>query len=354
MKKSRRSLWIAGAAIGTAVVLGIGATTFVLFVNAQRVSRPEAIVSSYLTDVQHGRIEAAMRMEGRTPAKDDILLTDKAYAKVTERLSSFRITALHSLSDTRTRVDVLTRVGDQDGESSFTLVRGPWTAAALFGLYSWRLERSELSTVDVQVGAPGEFAAHIAGTGFDWSGHGGPKTYQAFPGSYSLEVTTDSRWFTVPGADTTVSGFGQRRTLTALGTLSAQGLAAAESAAMASLGPCLAQGGGPTGCSFETDDPASSGEVWSNASWTLLSPPVVNVATTWSLDCRPSSPDGTAGCWSVTTAKKGTADFHADYHVAATGERGTIYLPRPADVAIEGSVADFGDAGATFQSISWQ
>ena len=154
----RRPLWIALVAGGTALLLALGVTSFVLMLQAKAAADPARLVSAYLTQVRDGHIEAAMRMEGRKPDASEPLLTDAVYAKATERLSAFRILRVRTSGD-RALVDVQTTAGGASARSSLELASEGWTPGALLGVVAWRLKPVELSMIDLHVGAPGSIAA---------------------------------------------------------------------------------------------------------------------------------------------------------------------------------------------------
>lgn len=346
---SRRPLWIAVIAVGTALVLGLGATTLALYFTARDAARPEALVSRYLTHVQHGEIEAAMKLEGRKPDATQVLLTDAAYAKVSQQLSSFRIERVRSVGENQLRVDVQTVAGGKTGAASFTVAHGDDGPVGWLGVHAWRLKPVSLSTVTVAVGTHDAVDATIGGATLHWDGK--VRRLLAFPGRYSLTVPGGNAWYSVTGADAAVTGFGQSADLRASSTLTPAGVEAATAATNAWVNTCLAGGAQPQGCSFGLDSGQPDDETWTNVRWELTAPPAVAFGA-WDFDCTQGT-ILTAGCWPVTTTTSGSADFHADYRVAANGETGEIYSTTPGEVEVQGSILTIGPAGATFQSISW-
>ena len=344
----RRPLWIALVAGGTALLLALGVTSFVLMLQAKAAADPARLVSAYLAQVRDGHIEAAMRMEGRKPDASEPLLTDAVYAKATERLSDFRILHVRTSGD-RALVDVQTTAGGASARSSLELASEGWTPGALLGVVAWRLKPVELSMIDLHVGAPGSIAATVAGAKVDPARH---PALLAFPGRYALDVPAASPFFTVKGASVAVAGFQQREELKTSAELTQKGKDAAVAAANAWVQACMQGGPKPTGCSFGLTDGATDGEVWTNQKWTLSTQPQVTVLP-WSDGCGlPGQRDGT-GCWPVKTASAGAADFSADYSIPATGETGTITSTAPIEVDIEGGVTGFRADGAFFISVLW-
>ncbi|WP_348789594.1 hypothetical protein [Leifsonia sp. NPDC080035] len=345
----RRPLWIALVAGGMALLLALGVTSFVLMLQAKAAADPARIVTAYLGQVRAGHVEAAMRMEGRKTDPNEVLLTDAAYAKATERLSGFRVVRVRTNGD-RAVVDVQTTAGGHTAHSSLSLKSGGWTPAALFGIVAWRLQPAELSMIDVHVGAPGSITATIAGAKVEAARH---PALLAFPGRYAIEVPGGSPWFTVKGSSVAITGFQQREELTATAELTQKGADAAVAAANAWVQSCMQGGPKPSGCSFGLTDGATDGEVWTNQKWTLATAPKVTVSA-WSDQCGlPGQRDGT-GCWPVKTASAGAADFSADYSIPATGETGTITSTGSIEVDVEGGITGFQDAGAFFISVQWR
>ncbi|GIT78408.1 hypothetical protein LLS1_00770 [Leifsonia sp. LS1] len=347
--RSRKPLWIAVIAIGTVLVLGLGATTLVLYFTARDAARPEALVSRYLSHVQHGQIEAAMKLEGRKADPAQVLLTDAAYAKVSQQLSSFRIERVRPVASDRVRVDAQTVAGGAKEAVSFTLTHGDDGPVGWLGVHAWKLQPVALSTVTVAVGTHDAVDVTIAGAKLHWDGK--VRQLLAFPGRYALAAPAAGAWYSIAGADATVTGFGQGVNLRASSTLTPAGVDAATAATNAWVNACLAGGPQPKGCSFGLDSGQPDGETWTNVRWEMTAAPAVTFSA-WDFDCAQGT-ILTAGCWPVTTSTKGSADFHADYRVAASGETGEIYSTTPGDIDVQGSILSIGPAGAEFQSITW-
>ena len=345
----RRRWWIALLAGGVAVLLGIGVTAFVLVVQARQASRPEAIVAHYLTLVERGRIQDAMRMEGRVVAKKEVLLTDAVYARAKEKLSGFRILGVDRVDANRVRVDAETRAGSHTERAAFTLQRHGWTLGELVGVTAWQLRPAPLGRVHVQVGAPEAVPVTVAGE--DLRDPLAPHDFAAFPGRYTVAATVDTPWFTIPAGEAVVPGFDTRGSATPSAELTEKGRAAALAAADSWVQTCLRGGPQPQGCSFGLEAGAPEGEQWTDPRWTLVASPALTVSA-WSFNC-----DGSAevwGCWPVATASAGSAEFSAGYSKPATGESGTITMTEPVEVNVEGAITGFSDAGATFTSIHWK
>ena len=347
----RRPLWIGLTAAGVALALGAGITTFVLFLQVKAEARPEAIVAAYLDHVQRGEIEAAMRMEGRNPGENDILLSDDAYANVTDRLSGFRIEKVRAVGAEEVTVDVETKAAGTTSSGTFTLERVKGNPAELLGITAWHLQPVTLTRIQVQIGAPGVMQAAVAGVTLPEPDD--LPTLSAFPGRYTLTVTSESPWFTIADTDTSVTGFWQHVELSTAAELTAKGDEAAKAATDLWLNGCMAGGPQPPGCSFSLTAGAPEGEVWTNSHWNLVNPPRITIAP-WDFACRAPEVDTSSGCWPVSTTTSGVAEFHADFVVPATGDSGTITTESPIEVDIEGAITGFGDAGGSFSSIVWE
>ncbi|MFF1632256.1 hypothetical protein [Leifsonia sp. NPDC058248] len=352
MTRSRTPLWIAIGAFVTALCLGVGATAVVLVLQTRASSQPEAVVSAYLGAVKRGDVETAVQLEHRSKRAADVLLTNRAYANATDRMTGFRILDVTTTGSTAT-VDAEVLQGSGRSQTAFTLTKGAWTPLSPLGIDVWTLRPAALSTVAVTIGAPGRVDATIAGVPLGWKG--AVLQLNAFPGTYALEATTKAAWFTLPGSSVTVAGFGDQTLLRTGGQLTARGMGAATAAANAWVDKCVADPDPkPQNCSFGLDVGAPAGEVWTDPAWTLRTRPTLTVGA-WDFDCRLGTQAGVsaAGCWPVTTATPGTVTFHADYAIAASGEHGDIETTSPIDVHVQGSISSFTDAGALYQSITW-
>jgi hypothetical protein len=350
--KSWSRAGIVSAVVGFAFIVVFGTVSVLAYLHAQAVSRPGFVVSTYLTDVEHGHIEAAMKLDHHVARTEDVLLTDAAYAKVTDRVSGFQ---LLKASVTRSGARVEASVVQKSGTSTatFQLVRGAWTPLALLGFEHWKLQPATMSTVTVTLGAPGRIAATVAGTDVKWKGS--ILKLDAFPGRYPLAVSEDSPCFTLAGTKTTVEGFDDHRELKTAAQLTPKGTAAIVTAANASLDECVASTVvAPIGCSFGLNNGPPAGETWTNVSWTLVTRPQLRVGA-WDFSCRGpmQASVSVGGCWPVTTTTPGAVTFHADYLIGATGENGDIVTAAPIAAIVEGEGTSFTDSAALFFSVRW-
>lgn len=329
--------------IGTTLALGIAALA------AQ--SRPDRIVTTYLSDVQHGRIEAAQRINHQRHLVDEPLLTDKAYAGATDRVTGFRVlgTSVSSAS-ARVRASIVQQSGTT--VTSFVLHRGAGSPLGFLGIDKWVLRSTDLSAITVVLGAPGRISATVAGVDLGWKGV--KMTLHAFPGDYPLKVADTGPFFTLPGASVDARGFGGHETLKPAAQLTAQGTQAIITAGKTWLTACVHSSAlEPSGCSFHLIGAVPADEVWTDRGWTLVRPPTIRVSA-WDFSCHaPTQADfSVGGCWEVTSSPLGAVTFHADYRATA-GDSGRIRSdPIPAEV--RGIATSFTDGRAIFQSIDWQ
>lgn len=347
----RPRLWIAIAAFATALCLGLGITVMVMLVSAREASQPSAVVSAYLSHVQHGEISIALRMEGRAANPAEVLLTDKAYSHATDRMTGFRILRTRTTGAGST---VEARIQQKSGQTTatFQLARSE-SPISLLGVDSWKLRPVGLATVEVTMGAPGRVDATLSGVPLGWKG--AVKRIHAFPGTYALAITSQSPWFTLPSAVLPVAGFSGDDTFRVPATLTAKGRDAATAAAEAWFDDCVADPTfHPAQCSFSLSSGAAPGEVWTNPSWQVQSRPTIAIGY-WDFGCRvPTTADVSAGgCWPVTTSTPGEVTFHADYSIPATGETGAITSSGAIAAKVEGSISSFTDTGAMFTSVDW-
>lgn len=343
---------IAIGVFGLVVWFGIGVPATVGLIGLARQAAPDRIVAVYLSEVQHGRIEAAQRLSHQQRLADEPLLTDKAYAHATDRITGF--TVLDS-SVTGSTARVRASIAQPSGTTmtTFELDRGVWSPLSLLGIDRWRLESADLSTITTTLGAPGRISATIAGVDLGWKGV--TMVLHAFPGDYTLKVAGTGPFFTLPGGSTDVRGFGEHETLKPAAQLTESGTLAIVAAAKTWLSDCLRSTDlRPSGCSFHLNGAVPTGEVWTNRRWTLITSPMIRVSA-WDFACRsPMQASFSAGgCWDVTSSPAGAATFHADYR-DATGGSGAINSVAPITVEVQGMATSFTGGRALFRSVDWQ
>ncbi|WP_223693113.1 hypothetical protein [Leifsonia poae] len=353
MSKSRASLWIGVGAFLTALCLGVGVTALVLVLQAQAATAPATQVSAYLADVKNGDVEGAMKLDGTPSRSDEVLLTNKAYANVGDRITGYRILGTQTSGSTAT---VEAEITQKSGTSKagFTLVRGAGSPLGLAGIENWKLKPVTLNQASVTLGAPGRLDATVAGVPLGWKGV--MRELHVFPGQYELDVSTTSPWFTLDGTTFRVPGFGGTQKVQVAAALTQKGKDAAIAAGNAWLDACAASTvPQPSNCSFGLKNGPAAGETWTNGSWTVLTRPTLTLGE-WDFGCRTEyMMDGSAGgCWPLGSSTPGTVTFSANYSIAATGESGNLTTDSPLDAKVEGSVVGFTDTTAIFDSVGWK
>jgi hypothetical protein len=347
-----RTLRISAGILALAVCVGIAVGLVVMFAAARTVSTPGFVVTSYLNDVQHGDIDAAMKLDGHVQRTEDVLMSNKAYAKVTDRVTSSRLlstTVRHASA--HVRASVVQHSGTS--VATFELRRGAWTPLALLGFESWKLQPVPMTTITVTIGAPGRVAATVAGVDLKWKGS--ILTLDAFPGTYPLAISSTNAWFTLRDASTTVNGFGSHTDLKTPAVLTQKGSDAIRAAANTWLDTCAAKTVfQPSGCSFGLTRGPDAGQVWTNQTWTIATRPQLSISA-WDFNCHSitQADVSVGGCWRVTSPTPGTVTFHADYTTPATGDFGVITSLAPIAATVKGMATSFTGTGAIFQSIQW-
>ncbi|MDR6971491.1 hypothetical protein [Leifsonia shinshuensis] len=256
---------------GSLTALGVGAAAAVLATVAGAVmsvatigmaqDQPRALVARYLTALQHGRAEQAMRIAGIRHSAADILLTDAAYAKAGDRITSFTIARPVTRSG-RTTVAATVSLGDRTQHRTFAFER----TGGLPGVPLWRMRPVAADTVSFAVHAPDGLTYSIAGIRPKEQTPGAAVTLRALPGSYPVAFSSPSSEYRIWDADVASTPAGRTHTVTFSAQLSSDGDTAARAAVEAWLDACLASTStAPAGCPFvvdaATDDGAVVGDV---------------------------------------------------------------------------------------------
>ncbi|WIJ45136.1 hypothetical protein [Curtobacterium citreum] len=293
---------------------------------------PDRPVRAFLDDLTAGRVDDALSAAGIEHGKDDVLLTDAAYAKASGRVTGYRIAATDTAGDTA-RVRAYLKQGGRDVAATFTLDK----TGTDWGVFPvWDLEAPRLGQVQVAVSGPSGTAVRVADQKVATS-KDGIATLKALPGEYSIAVD-GGKWFTADAQRTTVSGFGGAGgsvPVTLQTTLTDAGQQAAKDAVDKWVDGCIASTEtAPPGCSFYAygEDPAYT---YTNQKWTLESRPVVAVS------------DWVSRGWLVSTTTNGRAKFTAD--ISNSAGTGTASAG-PMNVNASGYITGFTDQGATFVS----
>lgn len=326
----RRGALVGIIAGGAAVVLllATGVVGYALQSSSHSADRP---VRAFLDDLTAGHVDDALRLAGVDHDDEDVLLTDAAYAKASDRVTGYRIAATRTDGDTAT-VRAYLRQGGRDVASTFTLDR----TGTDWGVFPvWELEAPDLGRVQVSVRGPGGTPVEVAGQRVRTSDDG-IANLTALPGTY--DVTVDGgKWFTAERASARVPGFsGTGSVPVSLTTeLTDDGKQAAQQAVDRWVDGCIASTDpAPAGCSFYAygEDPAYT---YTNQKWTLEQRPEVTVGGWLSRG------------WTISTTTLGRATFTAD--ISGPDGVGTA-TAGPMNVNASGYVSGFSDDGATFES----
>ncbi|MDR6971492.1 hypothetical protein [Leifsonia shinshuensis] len=237
---------------------------------------PRSVVARYLTALEHGRAREAMALGGITAKSGDILLTDAAYRRATDRITSFTL-ARPTTRGGITTVDATVQQGDRPYHRTFRVVR----AGGLPFLPLWRLAPVTPDTVEVGVDGPTGLTFTVAGA----TPHAGASDVRlrALPGSYPVAVTSPDADYTVSGGVALSHPVGSTVTPTVFAAqLSDAGSADAQKAVDSWLDACLAtQDAAPVNCPFLVKDETVNGVRASDFRWTLDARPEVTVDTAW-------------------------------------------------------------------------
>ncbi|WP_175416057.1 hypothetical protein [Curtobacterium sp. SGAir0471] len=329
-RRMRRGALVGIIAGGAAVVLllATGVVGYAVQSSSHSADRP---VRAFLDDLTAGHVDDALRLAGVDHDDADVLLTDAAYAKATDRVTGYRIAATRTDGDTAT-VRAYLRQGGRDVASTFTLDR----TGTDWGVFPvWDLQAPDLGRVQVSVRGPGGTPVEVAGQRVRTSDDG-IANLTALPGSYAVTVD-GGKWFTAEGATARINGFdGISSAPVSMTTeLTDDGKQAAQQAVDRWVDGCIASTDpAPAGCSFYAygEDPAYT---YTNQKWTLEQRPEVTVGGWLSRG------------WTVSTTTLGRATFTAD--ISGPDGVGTAKAG-PMNVNASGYVSGFSGDGATFES----
>ena len=315
-----------GAAVVLLAVAGV--VGYSVGTSTHSADRP---VRAFLDDLSAGKVEDALKTAGVDHDKDDVLLTDAAYAKAKGRVTGYRIAATRDDGDTAT-VTAYLRQGGRDVSSTFTLDK----TGTDWGVFPvWELEAPKLGAVDVSVRGPAGAKVLVGGQGVTTS-KDGTATLTALPGTYDVAVD-GGKWYSADATTATVAGFGGTASSPVSMTtkLTAAGEQSAKDAVNAWVDGCIAStDAAPKGCSFYAYG-EDSAYTYTNQKRTLDTRPAVSVGG-W-----------LSNGWLVTTTTYGRATFTAD--ISGAGGVGTASAG-PMNVNASGYITGFTDAGATFRS----
>lgn len=273
-KSTRTALWLGAAVVVLATAAG--AVMSVATIGMAQ-DLPRTLVTRYLTALEHGKAEQAMRIAGIHRSAGDILLTDKAYAKATHRVTSF--TVGHPVTRSgRTTVEAVLTQGDQEQRRTFAFER----TGGLPGVPLWRMAKVAPDTVSFEVQAPDGMTYSIAGVRPEKQALRTIVSLRALPGSYPMSFTSPDDAYRIWDADVASSPSDRTKTIRFPAQLSSDGDTAARAAVDAWLDACLATTvPDPAGCPFVVDDTTDDGYTVSGVQWKLDHRPLVSVDTGW-------------------------------------------------------------------------
>lgn len=331
---SRRRTLLVGGAV---VLFALGVVAAVVVGRTAATHRPEAAAVAYLEAVQQGDVERAMALDGTEVGDDDVLLTNDAYAGVTDGVTGWDVSGSRVDGDSAVVVAVVQQGGEGGAvyDQQFALEK---EGTDLLFFDRWALTPVELGTLTVQVGAPDAAVVTAAGVEVPHAGaEGDTVELRAFPGSYPATLDGAGAYEAddVVGIATGASSTGSPATLVA--TLTDTGQAAARAAVDGWLAACVASTDlAPDGCSFQIiNEP--TGYTLSDQKWTLEAAPVYEIG------------DWTSEGWQVDATTEGSATFTSSLSDGAGGT-GTFNSVGAVRVPIQGVIPDVTAEGATFTS----
>jgi hypothetical protein len=332
-RRRRRALLIGGAAL----LFALGVVAAVVVGRTAATHLPQAAAVAYLQAVQQGDVEQAMALDGTEVGDGDVLLTNDAYAGVTDGVTGWRVTGSRVDGDTASVYAVVQQGGEAGAvyDQQFTLEK---EGTDLLFFDRWALTPVELGTLTVQVGAPDAAVVTAAGVEVPHAGaEGDTVDLRAFPGSYPATLDGAGAYEAddVVGIATGASSTGSPATLVA--SLTETGQAAARAAVDAWLAACVASTDlRPAGCSFQIlNEP--TGYTLSEQKWTLETTPVYEIG------------DWTGAGWQVDATTEGSAVFSSTVS-DGSGSTGTFNSVGAVRVPIQGVISDVTAEGATFAS----
>ncbi|GAA3581476.1 hypothetical protein GCM10022198_00790 [Klugiella xanthotipulae] len=293
---------------------------------------PEHAVESFLGDLTNGSVRDALAQANVTTTDDDILLTDKAYAAATDRITGYTVESSQTKGGTA-QVKVSLKQGKNSGTQTFQLKS---TGKEMLFFDVWEIDKLPLETIDItSIEVPEGGEGTIAGVSLADAIERG-ENLRALPGTYTVEIA-ENEWFTGDPASVSVTGF-QTDTVNSPAnelsfTLTDQGTQAINDAIDSYLNDCVKSTElQPLLCPFGAKK-ENEGYVYTNIVWTLNPRPVTAIEASGS------------GGWSISTTKKGAASATSDVSDPATGRSGTSST-NSISVAIMGSVRGFVDGKA--------
>ncbi|SEA55673.1 hypothetical protein SAMN04515680_0724 [Leifsonia sp. 21MFCrub1.1] len=337
-RSTRTALWVGVTAVVLATLAGAAMSVATIGM-AQEL--PRTLVARYLTALEHGKAEQAMRIAGIHRSAGDILLTDKVYAAATHRITSFTVGRPVTRSG-RTTVEAVLTQGDQEQRRTFAFER----TGGLPGVPLWRMAKVAPDTVSFEVQAPDGMTYSIAGIRPAKQALRTIVTLRALPGSYPMSFTSPNAAYRIWDADVASRPSGRPQTTRFPAQLSSDGDTAARAAVDAWLDACVATTvADPAGCPFVVDDTTDDGYTVSGVHWTLDDRPLVAVDSSWAhggwmVSSDRGSIEASATVTSPSDGSTGQAStdpFEFEYFGFVTfGPGGAVFTPQLSDGSTQG------------------
>jgi hypothetical protein len=329
--KKKRSGLLWGLVGGGALLLVLIVAGIITFATMSASHAPQATVGTFLDQLKAGKAEEALKTSNTPVTSADVLLTDKVYSQVKDKITGYSVLRTVTSGDGAV-VDV--RVTQPSGafEQQFQLKQD---GTDLLFFPKWVMQPLALGQAQVQVGAPTSAKVTIAGV------ESTPKksqiTLKALPGQYPVSLAS-SQYYTAPASVAEVAGFAQAPSKPAslAATLTAAGSKAATDAINDYVNSCVASTDPtPAGCPIGLAN-ASDFANYSNVKWTLVAAPQFTVDSKWSTG------------WAVTTTVQGSVNFSANATDPDGSNPGVVGFDSPEPFDVGGAITDFTSSGAKY------
>lgn len=288
---------------------------------ALRASAPEVPVRAYLQAVVAGDVTKAVRLGGIQRSADDTLLTDAAYRRASDRVTSFSDLDATVSGDTAD-VRVVIHQGTVSYPAQFVVQR----PRGIPGLTPWHLQKQQLPSLRAEVDGPAALTVTVDGA--EVTARNNAVDAVVFPGTYSVRAADGGVVTAQPAAvTTTFAGTSAPAVLTA--RLQPAVVSTVRSDVDAWLTRCAASSElRPEGCPF-TAVP-EDGVTYSDGVWAIQSRPAIAEGS-WNAQL---------GGWPVASTSEGFVSFCA--HATQGGLSGTATTGSQPFRVVGTAVADPG------------
>lgn len=333
-----RAQWAISAGLVLLTAAAVVAVSIVV-PPAVRASAPDIPVKAYLQALVDGRVADALELAGVHPTKSDVLLTDAAYRRSSDRISAFAITGSSAAGGAGRVVGARITQGGARYDVGFLVQR----SGAMFGLGAWHLATQTLPTLAVAVDGPAEQKVTIGGVAVPTKN--GEAKQRVLPGTYEVAGVADPMLTSTRTSAIATLADDQPQPVALRFGVSDAGRAQIEAAVRAWLDGCAASTElAPPACPFRAVP--QDGVAYSDGRWDIRTRPTL-AEPTWSAQ---------ANGWRVAAATPGYASFTAHatqgslYGTASTGDEpfgisGTA-IRSGSGFTFQPSAA-YADAGAT-------